>query len=212
MSVLVLTINGFYFLIKFLCLFHSLACVFELIFFRCEFLQVFPINLFGFFSQRKLIQKLLQAPTKTVLLNHLFGKSRKIIIFFKSEHVNFKFLFYFNQKAFQTIARIWNDICLLWSLVFIYIYHEMDRLIKPVFIIGIQIDPSIRLAFEQFLHFWHAVSVSPSKTCERKLALGFVSVFADSKIDENVFVKSWTEHDVFWFDVPVQNGKRVHFL
>jgi hypothetical protein len=83
---------------------------------------------------------------------------------------------------------------------------------KPVCIIVIQIDPSMRLAFEQFLHFLHAVSVSPSKTCVRKLALGFASVFADSKIDENVFVESWTEHDVFWLDVLVQNGKQVHLF
>ena len=112
---LILAINGAYFFIKFLCLLNSLPLfnrlelslslttfevnfvlnnfshVFELILFRCQFLQVFPINLFDFFSQRNLIQKLHQAPKKTVLLYHLFLKNLKIIFRFDSQHVKVKF-------------------------------------------------------------------------------------------------------------------------
>ncbi len=112
---IILAINGAYFLIKFLCLLnflpllsrlelslslttfevnfvlHNFSHVFELILFRCHFLQIFPINLFNFLSQRNLIQKLHQAPIKTVLLNHLFLKNRKIIFFFNSQHVKVKF-------------------------------------------------------------------------------------------------------------------------
>ncbi len=112
---LILAINGAYFFIKFVCLLNSLPLfnrlelsfslttfevnfvlnnfshVFELIFFRCEFLQIFPVNLFDFFSQRNLIQKLHQAPIKTVLHNDLFLKNRKIIFCFNSQHVKVKF-------------------------------------------------------------------------------------------------------------------------
>ena len=112
---LILAINWAYFLIKFMCLLNSLPLlirfelslslttfevnfvvnnfshVFELILFRCEFLQIYPINLFDFFSQRNLIQKLHQAPIKTVFYKDLFFKNRKIIFFFNSEHVKVKF-------------------------------------------------------------------------------------------------------------------------
>jgi len=91
-------------------------------------------------------------------------------------------------------------------------FHLFSRKFQPISVIKMQINPFFLTTFKKFFHLFTAVWISTTEIWKNELPCGLSSVFTNAKIDENKFIERRAEHNVFRFDVSVQEWKQMNFL